>query len=76
MVLTVNTESSPKFHPVQIAYYLECIVKWCLISQYVTTKLSKAVKQVTAHWSKKLDPYWSIEDMKTNKSILSHPRRC
>ena len=31
---------------------------------------------MTAHWSKKLDPYLSIEDMmKTNKSILSHHRR-
>ena len=31
---------------------------------------------MTAYWSKKskkLDPYWSIEDMmKTNKGILSH----
>ena len=25
--------------------YLECIAKWCLISQYVTTTLSKVVKQ-------------------------------
>ena len=33
--------------------------------------------KMTAHWSKKLDPYWSIEDMmKTNKSILSHPCHC
>ena len=24
---------------------IECIAKWCLISQYVTTTLSKAVKQ-------------------------------
>ena len=24
---------------------LECIAKWCLISQYVTTTLSKAAKQ-------------------------------
>ena len=32
---------------------------------------------MTAHWSKKLDPYWSIEDMmKTNKHIFSHRRRC
>ena len=37
------------------------------------TKLSEA----TTHWSKKLDPYWSIGDMmKTNKGILSHARRC
>ena len=36
----------------------------------VHQKLSKA--KMTAHWSKKLDPYWSIEDMmKTNKSILA-----
>ena len=32
---------------------------------------------MTAHWSKKLDPYWSIEGMiKTNKRIPSQPRRC
>ena len=57
------------------ASYIECIAKLCLISQYVTTPLSKAVKQDDR--SLKLDPYWSIEDMmKTNKRILSHPRRC
>ena len=28
-----------------VLFYIECIAKWCLISQYVTTKLSKAVKQ-------------------------------
>ena len=32
---------------------------------------------MTAHWSKKHDPLWSIKDMlKTNKNVLSHPRRC
>ena len=34
-------------------------------------------QKLSALWSKKLDLYWSIEDiMKTNKSILLHPRRC
>ena len=33
--------------------------------------------KMTAHWTNKLDPYWSIQDiMKTNKRILSHPRCC
>ena len=33
--------------------------------------------KMTAHWPKKLHPYWSIEDMmKTNARIISHPRGC
>ena len=56
---------------------LGCIAKWYLISQYVTIMLSKAVKQDDRLLVLKTDPYWSIEDMmETNKSILSHPRRC
>ena len=50
-------------------FYIECIAKRCLISQYVTTPLSKAVKQDDR--SLKLDPYWSIEDMmKQTKEFL------
>ena len=40
------------------------------------SRFQRLSNKITAHWSKKLDPYWSVEDMmKTNKSILSHPRR-
>ena len=46
-------------------------------NQMVTTTFSKAVKQDDRSLDKKLDPYWSIEDMmKTNKRIFSHTRRC
>ena len=41
------------------------------------TGFQELSNKMTAHWSKKLDPYWQIVDMKKkNKCILSHPRRC
>ena len=40
-------------------------------------RLQKLSNKMTAHWCKKLDPYWSIGDvMKTNKGILSHASCC
>ena len=47
-----------------IFYIPKCIL------HYVATTM-------TAHWTKKLDPYWFIGDiLKTNKGIFSHDRRC
>ena len=48
---------------------IECIAKWCLIHSTSRPRFQKLSNRMTAHWSKKLDSFWSI-------LRIQSPRRC